>query len=74
MIVARLFRVSLSYAPDSTESIVTFVRSAIPNKVHDDSESGSKLPYLLYLQGGPGFECGALGENPVRNHPFDKGF
>ena len=76
VIIDRCFRVPLSYAPSSgnSESLSIFIRNAIPNKKHDDGESGSKLPYLLYLQGGPGFECGAPGSHPVTNYLFDKGF
>lgn len=44
-IVDRWFNVPLDYSSPTSETIVVFARSAIPNKSNDDGESGAKMPY-----------------------------
>ncbi|KAL0631620.1 hypothetical protein Q9L58_009514 [Maublancomyces gigas] len=73
-IVDRWFNVPLDYSSPTSETIVVFARSAIPNKSNDDGESGAKMPYAVYLQGGPGFECGPPNSHPLTNFLFEKGY
>lgn len=72
-IIDRWFQVPLDYSRPDGETIRVFARSAVPNKNNDDGESGSKLPICLYLQGGPGFECGPPKAYPLTEFFFGKG-
>ncbi|KAI7869559.1 Alpha/Beta hydrolase protein [Spinellus fusiger] len=51
----RYFECPLSYKIKSTETITVFVRHLVPI---DKTNEMKTMPFLLYLQGGPGFEVG----------------
>ncbi|CAZ83284.1 unnamed protein product [Tuber melanosporum] len=72
-IVDRWFRTALDYSNPGAGEITLFARNALPNK-KGNAECGAALPYFLYLQGGPGFECGPPENHPLTNFLFDKGF
>ncbi|CUS07215.1 unnamed protein product [Tuber aestivum] len=72
-IVDRWFRTALDYSNPGAAEITLFARNAMPNK-KGSAECGAGLPYFLYLQGGPGFECVPPENHPLTNFLFDKGF
>ncbi|ORY94645.1 Alpha/Beta hydrolase protein [Syncephalastrum racemosum] len=51
----RFFDCPLDYNDPAGETIKVFVRHLVPS---DQVAKIKTLPFLLYLQGGPGFECG----------------
>lgn len=59
--VAELFfDVPLDYGQPSDGTLRLFARSVSRlNKPVEPAKEESKLPWLVYLQGGPGFGCGA---------------
>ncbi|KAI5813589.1 Alpha/Beta hydrolase protein [Pyronema omphalodes] len=73
-VVDRWYKVPLDYSRPDGETIQIFARNAIPNKKHDDGASGETLPVCLYLQGGPGFECGPPKFHPLTEYFFGKGY
>ncbi|KAG1746723.1 alpha/beta-hydrolase [Suillus paluster] len=54
-VIDRFFSVPLDYAKPDGQLIRIFVRNLIPVGEAKGSSVESDLPYLLYLQGGPGF-------------------
>lgn len=63
------FKVPLDYDDPEGETITLFGRSATPYEVpivpSDEEDDGSSLPYMVYLEGGPGF-----GNREPQNHPL----
>jgi pimeloyl-ACP methyl ester carboxylesterase len=63
------FKVPLDYDDPEGETITLFGRSATPYAVpivpSDEEDDGSSLPYIVYLEGGPGF-----GNREPQNHPL----
>lgn len=60
--VAELFfDVPLDYGKPTDGTLRLFARSVsrLNKPVEPSSKEESKLPWLVYLQGGPGFGCGA---------------
>ncbi|EPQ56337.1 alpha/beta-hydrolase [Gloeophyllum trabeum ATCC 11539] len=55
-IVERFFELPLDYAQPDGKKIQVFARNYIPKSKAKTAEDEAKLPYLVYLQGGPGFE------------------
>ncbi|KAJ6589968.1 alpha/beta-hydrolase [Mycena vulgaris] len=55
-VIERFFDLPLDYANPSGEKIRVFARNLIPKSKAKTVEEEQKLPYMLYLQGGPGFE------------------
>lgn len=54
------FDVPLDYSKPSDGTLRLFARSVSRlNKPVEPTKEESKLPWLVYLQGGPGFGCGA---------------
>ncbi|KAJ1937590.1 hypothetical protein FBU59_004703, partial [Linderina macrospora] len=54
IVYERFFDCPLDYSkPDSNETVRVFVRHIVPLGKKDEVH---KMPFLLYLQGGPGFE------------------
>lgn len=61
------------YANPSLGNITLFARSAL--KASDaTSPKPKRLPWLLYLQGGPGFECVSPEKQPWTSFVLDKGY
>lgn len=63
------FKVPLDYDDPEGETITLFGRSVtgyeIPIVPSDDEDEGPPLPYMVYLEGGPGF-----GNREPQNHPL----
>uniref|UniRef100_A0A0W0FBG4 Sulfhydryl oxidase n=1 Tax=Moniliophthora roreri TaxID=221103 RepID=A0A0W0FBG4_MONRR len=55
-VVERFFEVPLDHGNPSGEKIRVFARNMIPRSKAKTKEDEDKLPFLVYLQGGPGFE------------------
>uniref|UniRef100_A0A0W0FIZ2 Putative alpha/beta-hydrolase n=1 Tax=Moniliophthora roreri TaxID=221103 RepID=A0A0W0FIZ2_MONRR len=55
-VIERFFEVPLDHDNPSGEKIRVFARNMIPRSKAKTKEEEDKLPFLLYLQGGPGFE------------------
>jgi len=51
-----------------------FARNLIPLSKAKTLEEEAKLPYLLYLQGGPGFEVGLQGSSGFAGEIHDRGY
>ncbi|KAJ7048675.1 alpha/beta-hydrolase [Mycena amicta] len=56
-VVERFFTLPLDYTKPSGTTLRIFARNLIPTQKARTDEEQSQLPFLLYLQGGPGFEC-----------------
>ncbi|KAK9454643.1 Alpha/Beta hydrolase protein [Dipodascopsis uninucleata] len=50
-----VFECPLDYLKPDSKVIKVFARRVLPSE--DTEEEGRKRPYIVYLQGGPGFEC-----------------
>lgn len=63
------FKVPLDYDDPEGETITLFGRSVtgyeVPIVPSEDEDEGSSLPYMVYLEGGPGF-----GNREPQNHPL----
>lgn len=63
------FSVPLDYDDPDGETITLFGRSVtgyeVPIVAPEEEEEGSSLPYMVYLEGGPGF-----GNREPQNHPL----
>ncbi|KAF8463594.1 alpha/beta-hydrolase [Kalaharituber pfeilii] len=70
-IIERFWEVPLNYeqAEASSEKIRIFGRTAVPVAKEKDN-----LPTILYLQGGPGFECQNPKSHPLTHFVHDKGY
>ncbi|KAF7312839.1 Proline iminopeptidase [Mycena kentingensis (nom. inval.)] len=56
-VVEHFFTVPLDYSEPEGKKLRIFARHLVPLQKARTAEEQSKLPFLLYLQGGPGFEC-----------------
>lgn len=72
------FEVPRDYANSSSEQIQLFARSARPFTKPVDpptqDPNTTQRPWLLYLQGGPGFECGLPHNIPMTKILLEKGY
>ncbi|KAF9047696.1 alpha/beta-hydrolase [Panaeolus papilionaceus] len=66
-VVERFFNLPLDYSRPDGEKIRVFARHAIPMSKAKTQEDEAKLPVIVYLQGGPGFES-----RPPSNSGFAK--
>ena len=76
-ITEHLFEVPRDYARPAAGNIQLFARSARKaEKPADPAEADSKkqLPWFVYLQGGPGFECRSPQNFPWTNTVLDRGY
>jgi pimeloyl-ACP methyl ester carboxylesterase len=80
-ITEHFFQVPRDYSNPSSGAIQLFARSALKvEKPADYSPKGetdpkkSQLPWLVYLQGGPGFECPSPQNAPWTQTILDKGY
>lgn len=78
-ITEHFFEVPRDYTKPSAGTLKLFARSArkaerpADNSDPEDKKR-SKLPWLVYLQGGPGFECRSPQNNAWTNTILDKGY
>lgn len=69
------------YSNPTSGTIQLFARSAVKSEKHADAASNgqsdpkkAQLPWLVYLQGGPGFECRSPQNVPWTQTILDKGY
>ncbi|KAF7315974.1 Proline iminopeptidase [Mycena indigotica] len=55
-VIERFFELPLDYANPDGPKLRIFARNLVPTKKSQNDEQ-TQLPFILYLQGGPGFEC-----------------
>lgn len=69
--IERFWEVPLDYeqAGEGCEKIRVFGRTAVPVAKEKDN-----LPTIVYLQGGPGFECSSPRSHPLTSFVHDKGY
>ncbi|KAF9268486.1 alpha/beta-hydrolase [Marasmius fiardii PR-910] len=73
-VVERFFEVPLDHSTPSGEKIRVFARNLIPRSKSKTKEDGDKLPYVVYLQGGPGFEVPLMGSSGFSGEVHDRGY
>ncbi|KAF7362341.1 Alpha/beta-hydrolase [Mycena venus] len=73
-VIERFFNVPLDYANPEGEKIRVFARHLIPKNKAKTVEEENKLPYLLYLQGGPGFEVDLQGNSAYAGEIHEQGY
>jgi pimeloyl-ACP methyl ester carboxylesterase len=73
-----LFKVPLDYDNPEGETITLFGRSVTGYKVpivqSDDANEGSELPYMVYLEGGPGFGNREPQDHPLTSTALERGY
>ncbi|KAJ7125222.1 alpha/beta-hydrolase [Mycena epipterygia] len=73
-VIERFFDLPLDYANPSGEKIRVFARNLVPKNKAKTLEEEGKLPYLLYLQGGPGFEITLQGSSGIAGEIHEQGY
>ncbi|KAJ7772017.1 alpha/beta-hydrolase [Mycena maculata] len=73
-VVERFFSVPLDYANSEGEKIRIFARNLIPKNKAKTVEEEEKLPYLIYFQGGPGFEVELQSSSGFAGEIHDQGY
>lgn len=70
------FEVPLDYANPSAGTIKLFARRVIKREtpLAPSDETPAPKPYIVYLQGGPGFGCGAPSSAPMTTPLLEKGY
>ncbi|EIN07309.1 alpha/beta-hydrolase [Punctularia strigosozonata HHB-11173 SS5] len=73
-IVERFFDLPLDYGNPNGQTIRVFARNCIPLAKAKTPEEEAKLPYLVYLQGGPGFEVPLNDGSGFAAEIYEKGY
>ncbi|KAF5355453.1 hypothetical protein D9758_006293 [Tetrapyrgos nigripes] len=73
-VIERFFDLPLDHANPSGEKIRVFARNLIPRKKAKTQKEEEELPYLVYLQGGPGFEVGLMGSSGFAGEIHEQGY
>jgi pimeloyl-ACP methyl ester carboxylesterase len=72
------FRVPLDYDDPEGETITLFGRSVVSHSVpivpSDEEEETSSLPYMVYLEGGPGFGNREPQNHPLTSYALERGY
>lgn len=71
------FDVPVDYSKPAGETLRLFARSIARKNTPiepTDENKGGKLPWLVYLQGGPGFGCGTPQSYPWVDFILSKGY
>lgn len=72
------FRVPLDYDDADGEKITLFGRSVTPYEIpiapSDSDEEASPLPYMVYLEGGPGFGNREPQDHPLTSTALERGY
>lgn len=71
------FEVPLDYTKPNSKTIKLFARSGVKYEkpiVESSSKQVTQRPYLVYLQGGPGFGNSSPQESPLSKHMLDRGY
>ena len=78
LVTELTFQVPLTYAPKATpglpKHITLFARRARKHDVYSSPGSEDQKPYLVYLEGGPGFGNREPQDHPVTRHAIHKGY
>ncbi|KAK9475436.1 Alpha/Beta hydrolase protein [Dipodascopsis tothii] len=71
-----MFTLPLDYARPDGDTITVFARRVVPyDEASVDDADACKRPFMVYLQGGPGFQCDAPLTNSGRiREVLDKGY
>lgn len=70
----------MDYAFPDKGTIQLFARSVVKSekpaveKTEDEKKKAKQLPWLVYLQGGPGFGCSPPQDSPLTNTILDRGY
>ncbi|KAJ3720130.1 alpha/beta-hydrolase [Lentinula raphanica] len=73
-VIERYFDLPLDYKQPSGEKIRVFARNLIPKNKAKTEKEEQDLPYLVYLQGGPGFEVGLMGSSGFAGEIHEQGY
>ncbi|EIM83989.1 alpha/beta-hydrolase [Stereum hirsutum FP-91666 SS1] len=73
-VIERFFEVPLDHSHPEGEKIQVFARNLIPRNKAKTKDDEEKLPYLLFLQGGPGFELGLQGSSGFAGEIHSEGY
>jgi len=73
-IVEHFFDLPLDYNCPEGRKIKIFARECIPLEKAKSLEEETKLPFLVYLQGGPGFEVPLRGNGGFAAEFYKKGY
>ncbi|KAF2835872.1 alpha/beta-hydrolase [Patellaria atrata CBS 101060] len=77
-ITEHFFEVPRDWSKPSSGNIQLFARSATkvekPADGAPEDEKKKQLPWMIYLQGGPGFECPLPHHHPFTSLVLDKGY
>ncbi|XP_006461414.1 hypothetical protein AGABI2DRAFT_185664 [Agaricus bisporus var. bisporus H97] len=73
-VVERFFEVPLDYSNPTGEKIVVFARQEIPIQKAKTPEDQAKLPFVVYLQGGPGGEVPLQRNSGFAAELFQEGY
>ncbi|CAI6338779.1 unnamed protein product [Periconia digitata] len=73
-ITEHFFQVPRDYKNPSLGNLTLFARSARKVENHLEKAPEKPLPWLVYLQGGPGFECASPEKQPWINFVLNKGY
>ncbi|KIK61165.1 hypothetical protein GYMLUDRAFT_43246 [Collybiopsis luxurians FD-317 M1] len=73
-VIERFFDLPLDYNNPSGEKIRVFARNLIPKNKAKTEKEEKDLPYLVYLQGGPGFEIGLMGSSGYAGEIHEQGY
>ncbi|KAF9012557.1 alpha/beta-hydrolase [Cyathus striatus] len=72
-VIERFYSLPLDYGNPSGEKITVFARHIIPKGKAKTEENEKKLPFFVYLQGGPGYEVG-LPQNKYADELHEQGY
>ncbi|KAJ4471627.1 alpha/beta-hydrolase [Lentinula aciculospora] len=73
-VVEHFFDLPLDYNHPFGEKIRVFARNLIPKNKAKTEKEENDLPYLMYLQGGPGFEVGLMGSSGFAGEIHEQGY
>lgn len=77
-ITEHFFEVPRDYSKPSAGTLKLFARSARkfekPADAGEEDEKKKQLPWMLYLQGGPGFGCRSPQDSPYTSAILDRGY
>ncbi|KNZ80616.1 Proline iminopeptidase, partial [Termitomyces sp. J132] len=73
-IIERFFDLPLNYDDPNGKKIRIFARNMVPLDKAKTPEEEAKLPYFVYLQGGPGFEVDMTGHTAMATTIHKEGY
>ncbi|KAH8119584.1 alpha/beta-hydrolase [Phellopilus nigrolimitatus] len=73
-VIERFFSLPLDYSKPEGDKIRVFARNLVPLRKAATPEKEADLPYMLYLQGGPGFEVGMGSARYLASELHERGY